>query len=144
MAKTPRGTPAKTSRKPSAKATPKKTPNKISKKSTPKKSVVKAHTAVDEKDKDGKFKRQDAGFRNWISSKPDSRFKPEKDRYHLYIAWACPWANRCAAVRHMKGLTETIGMSVVHPTWRRSRPNLDEHSGWIFGDAETTFSNTNG
>ena len=101
MAKTPSGTPAK-SRKTSSKASPRKTPKKITKKQqTPmkKKSVSgKAHTALDEKSKDGKFKRVDAGFRNWIS-KSDARFKPEKDRYHLYISWACPWANRCATVR---------------------------------------------
>ena len=44
----------------------------------------------------------------------------------------------------MKGLTGVIGMSVVHPTWQRSRPDLDEHSGWVFGDAHTVITNPNG
>ena len=64
----------------------------------------------------GSFQRKSAAFRDWI--RPDSeKFQPEAGRYHLYISWACPWANRCAAVRHMKGLQDVIGMTVVHPTW---------------------------
>ena len=98
---------------------------------------------MDEKSKDGKFKRVDAGFRNWIS-KSDARFKPEKDRYHLYISWACPWANRCATVRHMKGLQDVIGLSVVHPTWAATRPGQDEHKGWTFAAANTIMPNPNG
>lgn len=43
---------------------------------------------------------------------------PEADRYHLYISYLCPWANRCLAVRNMKGLQNVIGLSVVHPTWQ--------------------------
>ena len=55
-------------------------------------------------------------FRNWIS-KDDPKFKPEKDRYTLYISWACPWAHRCAMVLEMKGLEDVIDVVVVHPTW---------------------------
>ena len=43
-------------------------------------------------------------------------------RYHLYVSLACPWACRCLAVLHMKGLTDAIGVSVTHPTWQRTRP----------------------
>lgn len=41
--------------------------------------------------KDGSFKRQQSQFRNWIEAKPDAEFPAEKDRYHLYVSYACPW-----------------------------------------------------
>ena len=74
-------------------------------------------------------------FTNQISAQSET-FKPESGRYHLYIAWGCPFAQRCALVRHMKGLEKAIGMSVVHPTLVRTRPNdaNDAHVGWIFGE----------
>jgi hypothetical protein len=46
---------------------------------------------VDPKDKSGEFKRQTSVFRNWISKEPGAEFPPEKDRYHLYVSYACPW-----------------------------------------------------
>ena len=42
-------------------------------------------------DKSGEFKRQQSQFRNWIKNEPGAEFKPEKDRYHLYVSYACPW-----------------------------------------------------
>jgi len=77
--------------------------------------------------------RTDATFRNWVKV-GDAEFPPEAGRYHLYISHACPWANRCNTVMHMKGLTDVIGLSVVHPTWARSRPDdeNDLHCGWQF------------
>ena len=39
----------------------------------------------------GEFKRPAAQFRNFISSKPNAEFPPEKGRYHLYVSYACPW-----------------------------------------------------
>jgi len=71
--------------------------------------------------KDGAFHRQAASFRNWIT--PDGTagptgkggFRPESGRYHLYVSHACPWANRTLIFRHLKGLTEHIEVSVVHP-----------------------------
>ena len=41
--------------------------------------------------KDGSFQRQQSQFRNWIENKPDAQFPAEKDRYHLYVSYACPW-----------------------------------------------------
>jgi glutathionyl-hydroquinone reductase len=29
---------------------------------------------------------------------------PEKDRYHLYVSLACPWAHRTLILRKLKGL----------------------------------------
>lgn len=42
-------------------------------------------------DKTGEFKRGQSAFRNFISREPGAQFPPEKDRYHLYVSYACPW-----------------------------------------------------
>ena len=83
----------------------------------------------------GQYVRPASSFRKFISADSEE-FKPEAGRYHLYIQWACPWANRCAMVRKMKGLENVIGMTVVHPTWARTRPDdeKDTHCGWQFGE----------
>src|ERR1700731_932430 len=38
---------------------------------------------------DGEFRRKDSSFRNHIEV--GGKYPPEKDRYHLYVSWACPW-----------------------------------------------------
>ena len=90
-----------------------------------------------EVDELGRFKRTAAGFRE-IISKQNLQFQPAYGRYHLYVSMACPWANRCVAILNLKGLTDCIGVTVVHPTWQRSRPNdpIDLHYGWVFFDSE--------
>jgi putative glutathione S-transferase len=69
----------------------------------------------------GAFKRSTSRYRNWItadgSAGPtgESGFKAEAGRYHLYVSLACPWAHRTLIFRAIKGLTDHIGVSVVHP-----------------------------
>ncbi|MCA8884825.1 MAG: glutathione S-transferase family protein [Rhodobacteraceae bacterium] len=69
----------------------------------------------------GAFKRTTATFRNWITrdGQPgptgDGGFAAESGRYHLYVSYACPWAHRTLIFRALKGLTDHIGISVVHP-----------------------------
>jgi len=65
--------------------------------------MVQAKSAAEQAKVPGAYVRKDAPFRN-IPSADHEKFQPEAGRYHLYISWACPWANRCATVRHMKGL----------------------------------------
>ncbi|TVR95747.1 MAG: glutathione S-transferase family protein [Wenzhouxiangellaceae bacterium] len=78
----------------------------------------------------GRFKRSQAAFRNWITANgeagPDGKggFKAEPGRYHLYVAYACPWAHRTLIFRKLKGLEKMISLSVVNPIMR-------EH-GWTF------------
>ena len=91
-----------------------------------------SHTALDEVDVKGAFKRVDSAFRNWVG--PDGEFPAVAGRYHLYVSYACPWAHRALMVRQLKGLTDIIGVSVVHPTWQRTKPDQenDSHCGWVF------------
>jgi putative glutathione S-transferase len=71
-------------------------------------------------------------FRNWITADGaagptgDGGFKAEAGRYHLYVSYACPWAHRTLIFRALKGLTDLIDVSVVHPDM------LDD--GWTFAD----------
>lgn len=80
---------------------------------------------------EGAYKRQQAGFRNWITSDgapgPTGQggFAAESGRYHLYVSYACPWAHRTLIFRALKGLAPHIDVSVVHPVMG------DE--GWTFG-----------
>eukprot|EP01041_Mallomonas_annulata_P007626 gene7624-15613_t len=95
-----------------------------------------AHTALDEISKNnGRFQRVESTFREIISNE-HPEYKPESGRYHLYISYACPWANRCLTVLHLKGLQDVIGVSVVHPTWQKTKPEVDDHSGWVFRSPE--------
>lgn len=69
----------------------------------------------------GEFKRDTSRFRNWVT--PDGAPGPtgegghaaESGRYHLYVSHACPWAHRTMIFRNLKGLSDHIGVSVVHP-----------------------------
>lgn len=65
----------------------------------------------DTKSTGGKFVRQESSFRDFIGS---DKFSAEKDRYHLYISHACPWAHRAAIFRKLKGLENIIGLTVVN------------------------------
>jgi putative glutathione S-transferase len=80
----------------------------------------------------GRFERDKAAFRNWVtrdgSPGPQGQggFAAEPDRYHLYVAYACPWAHRALIFRKLKQLESMIPISVVNPLMR-------EH-GWTFRD----------
>lgn len=81
---------------------------------------------VDTSDGDGKFKRKESSFRQWITTDGSTPFAPEFGRYHLYIAYACPWAHRTMIFRKLKNLEQAISISVVH--WFMG------DDGWHFGD----------
>lgn len=91
----------------------------------------------------GRFVRKDAAFRNWVTvdgvpgPSGHGGFQAEAGRYHLYVSLACPWAHRALIVRALKGLEETINVSVVH--W------LMLENGWTFADGPgATPDNVNG
>lgn len=86
---------------------------------------------VQAKDEKGGFVRQISGFRNWVT--PDGApgptgeggFAAEAGRYHLYVAYICPWASRTLIGRSLKRLEDVIGLSVVEPALTKE--------GWRFG-----------
>jgi putative glutathione S-transferase len=83
-------------------------------------------------DAKGGFVRQVSSFRNWVT--PDGSagptgeggFAAAKGRYHLYVAYICPWASRTLIARRLKGLKDAISISVVEPALT--------DQGWRFGD----------
>ena len=50
-----------------------------------------------QKESKGAFVRRESQHRNWIRADGSSQYKPEKGRYHLYVANNCPWCHRLAA-----------------------------------------------
>jgi putative glutathione S-transferase len=71
------------------------------------------------------FVRKESAFRDWVSDDGSTAHPVEEGRYHLYVAYACPWAHRTLIMRQLKGLTSVIPISVVDPDM------LSE--GWTFG-----------
>lgn len=69
----------------------------------------------------GEFKRSTSDYRNWITAdgspgpSGEGGFEAKPNRYHLYVSYACPWANRALFFRKLKGLEDLIDVSVVHP-----------------------------
>lgn len=84
-------------------------------------------TWYDTKSTGGSFVRQASRFRDKVERTEGARFRPEAERYHLYVSLACPWAHRTLIVRALKGLEEVIPVSIVMP--------LMLENGWTFGDA---------
>lgn len=85
----------------------------------------------------GKFEREAARFRNWVTAdgtpgpQGEGGFQAESGRYHLYVSMACPWAHRTLIFRKLKGLEPHIAVSVVHPDMVENgwefRPDDEKH-----------------
>jgi putative glutathione S-transferase len=89
----------------------------------------------------GRFVPTEPIYRNWVT--PDGSpgqsgeggFPAERDRYHLYVSLACPYAHRTVIFRKLKKLERVISLSVVEPVMG--------DQGWEFGNA-TTSDTVNG
>lgn len=76
---------------------------------------------VQAKDDAGRFIRQAARFRHWVT--PDGAAGPSgaagfaaaSGRYHLYVARVCPWASRVLMVRALKRLDAVIPVVTLAP-----------------------------
>ena len=79
-----------------------------------------------EQTESGEFQRQEDVFREWITIDGSTPYAAAKDRYHLYVSLACPWASRTVIFRKLKGLDGAIGMTVVDP--------IRDEGGWAFRD----------
>jgi putative glutathione S-transferase len=90
-----------------------------------------------EPDEAGNFVRSESQFRERVTADGSSGFPAVAGRYHLYVAWACPWAHRTVIMRHLQGLGQVISMSVVDP--------FMGDDGWAFrDDPECTHDHVNG
>lgn len=87
--------------------------------------------AVDEK---GGFVRQTSGFRHQVTPAGEEGYPAEAGRYHLYVAYICPWASRTLMARKLKGLEEVVSVSVVEP-------RLSDE-GWQFGETPGATSDS--
>ena len=59
------------------------------------------------------FQRPRYRFQGRITADGGSGYRAEPGRYHLYIAWGCPWAQRTAIVRKLVGLEDVVSLSYV-------------------------------
>ncbi|HLY50460.1 MAG TPA: glutathione S-transferase C-terminal domain-containing protein [Solirubrobacteraceae bacterium] len=75
---------------------------------------------------DGSWRRRRSSFRHWVTADGSSGFPAEGERYHLYVARACPWAHRTLIARWLMGLEEAVGVSYVDPI------RDEEGEGWAF------------
>ncbi len=78
----------------------------------------------DEQTAAGEFNRQEDVFREWVTADGRSGYPAARDRYHLYVSLACPWAHRTIILRKLKHLENVVGMSVVDP--------IRDDRGWAF------------
>jgi putative glutathione S-transferase len=91
----------------------------------------------DTKASQGRFVRSESQFRNWVTADgspgPSGKggFRAEPGRYHLYVAFACPWAHRTLILRTLKGLDAMIGVSAVN--------SYMGAEGWTFAPGPETI-----
>lgn len=81
----------------------------------------------DTRENGGEFVRQDAQFRHSISE--EGEFKPQANRYHLFVSLACPWAHRTLIIRKIKQLEHIIGVTIVDA-------EMLEH-GWVLPEKKS-------
>ncbi len=79
----------------------------------------------DTKKTDGRFVRKATSFRGEMG--PGTAHPIEAGRYHLYVSYACPWANRTLIMRALKGLEAVVSVDVVEP--------LMLSHGWEFSES---------
>jgi glutathionyl-hydroquinone reductase len=81
---------------------------------------------VNEIGKAGNFQRVDSVFRDRITADGSSGFPAEAGRYHLYVAYTCPWAHRTQIYLALKKLAGIISVAIAVPGLREQ--------GWTFED----------
>ena len=91
----------------------------------------------------GRFVRPKTSFHHFVTAdgspgpSGEGGFPAERDRYHLYISLACPWAHRTLIFRDLKNLDDVISVSIAEPLYGKT--------GWEFGKGQGgTADNVNG
>lgn len=75
-------------------------------------SIEEAQENAAKRREGGEFVRGVSGFRHAIG---DPDFPPEPNRYHLFVAFNCPWCHRVSLARNVLGLQDSITMDVAFP-----------------------------
>lgn len=102
-------------------------------------------TNAEERRRQGEFVRGVSTARHWVTSdgNEDSNvtlYPLERDRYHLYVAYNCPWCHRVLLGRAIMGLEDVISVNVVFP----NRSHEDDARGpnlWKFAPEGMTGIN---
>ena len=76
----------------------------------------------------GEFKRVDSAFRDRVTADGSSGYKAEAGRYHLYVAWNCPWAHRVLIYLAVKKLEHAISVAYAIPGLRENGWTFEENS----------------
>lgn len=92
-------------------------------------SVEEAQTDADARRAKGEFVRGVSGFRSILGEDPD--FPAEPNRYHLFVAFNCPWCHRVTLARNILGLQDSISMDVAFPN-RTNDDDPIEANRWEF------------
>mmetsp|Transcript_5791 Transcript_5791/g.13825 ORF Transcript_5791/g.13825 Transcript_5791/m.13825 type:complete len:349 (-) Transcript_5791:100-1146(-) len=83
--------------------------------------------------KKGAFVRAASKFTDWIKADGSTDFPAEAGRYRLYVARACPWANRTTMLLNLKGLEDVIELVVTSHELPNLHPGPDQvYRGWRF------------
>jgi putative glutathione S-transferase len=92
-------------------------------------SVEESQVDANDRRNKGEFVRGVSGFRSVIGEDPD--FPPEPYRYHLFVAFNCPWCHRVTLARNILGLQDSITMDVAFPG-RTNEDDPVEAGRWEF------------
>ncbi len=87
--------------------------------------------ATDTRGKTGAFDRTASTFRRRVTADGSSGLRAEAGRYHLFLAFGCPWCHRVMIFLKLKRLEEVISTSYVHHA-------LGE-GGWAFRTPDPQF-----
>mgnify|MGYP001335428932 CR=1 FL=1 len=76
----------------------------------------------------GAFQRRPSTYRARVSADGSTGFPAEANRYHLYVARACPWSHRTMIFRVLKKLEDVISISYLEPAMLEN--------GWTFREPD--------
>eukprot|EP00794_Sanderia_malayensis_P003089 gene3089-3555_t len=105
-------------------------------------SSDKDQTNVAARKKAGEFVRAKTAFRDFVGSGEgqDGQYPVEANRYHLYVAYNCPWCHRVILARSILGLNDAISMDVCFPN-RTDEQHKQGAGFWQFLPKGTDWSN---
>lgn len=76
----------------------------------------------------GEYVRPVSQFRHFVGTEEGNPYLPAAGRYRLYVGLGCPWAHRTLVVRALKGLEDTISVSIASPSPDEGSWVLDHES----------------